>query len=360
MTWFGRLVFFVIPVAGFAAAHVLVQAGNAMEVPTVTAPTLTVPSLPVPTVSVPSTPLPTVSVPLPPSTTTTAPPVQLPPIVTSPPVTAPAVTMRPAPEPRPSQPTTTTAVRAVSQSPVGGTAPAPAPSPSSSDGEQPVRGPSTTRSQTKALEAGVHISPNRISVRLAFVLPKDGRRFLIVRGPAPSCRIAGYIPFRGRKGANAVYFAGRVHGRRLDPGIYLISLSSTRRFSPGAATEYVRVVSPRRSVPLPDQARKPACTNAAGLATDETGRSILAETLPNERTSRPTAGVAGVAVQGPTGDENDDGASGLLPDSGVLGAATGDADEKPFLAIAVVTIVAALLLSMLALVTRFLRGTWNP
>jgi hypothetical protein len=358
MTWFGRLFFFVIAVAGFAVAHVLVQAGNAMEVPTVTAPTLTVPtltvpSLPAPTVSVPSTPLPTVPVPPPPSTT--APPVQLPPIVTSPPVTSPPVTTGPAPEPRPSQPTTTTAVRAVSQSPAGGTAPAP--SPSSSGGEQPVRGQSTTRSQTKALEAGVQRSPNRISVRLAFVLPEAGRRFLIVRGPAPSCRIAGYIPLRARKGPNTVYFAGRVHGRRLDPGIYLISLSSTRRFSPGAATEYVRVVSPRRSVPLPDQARKPACTTA-GLAADQTGRSILAGTPTNEPTSRPTAGVAGVAVQGPTGDANDDGASGPVP--GVLGAATGDADEKPFLAIAVVTIVAALLLTMLALVTRFLRGTWNP
>ena len=69
--------------------------------------------------------------------------------------------------------------------------------------------------------------------------------------------------------------------------------------------------------------------------------------------------MAGAVVQSPTGDENDDGASGL-PDPGVLGAATDAADEDPFLAIAVLTLVVGLLLAMLALVTRFLRGTWNP
>ena len=60
------------------------------------------------------------------------------------------------------------------------------------------------------------------------------------------------------------------------------------------------------------------------------------------------------------GDENDDGASGLPPQPDVLGAAASDAEERPFLAIAVLTIVGALLLAMLALVTRFLRGSWNP
>ena len=76
------------------------------------------------------------------------------------------------------------------------------------------------------------------------MLPKRGRMFLVVRGPAPSCRVAGVIPVRGRKGENTVYFAGRVHGHRLAPGVYLISLSANRHHMPRAATEYVRVVSP--------------------------------------------------------------------------------------------------------------------
>jgi hypothetical protein len=198
---------------------------------------------------------------------------------------------------------------------------------------------------------------------LAFVLPKARRLFLIVRGPAPSCRIAGYIPVRGHKGANTVFFAGRVHGHRLARGVYLISLSSNRRLAPAAATEFVRVVSPRRSLPLPDQARKPTCNVAAGAAVDSTPGILLAEALPKTPTSpktRPTARLAGAAVESPTGDENDDGASGLPPQPDVLGAAASDAEERPFLAIAVLTIVGALLLAMLALVTRFLRGSWNP
>jgi hypothetical protein len=193
-----------------------------------------------------------------------------------------------------------------------------------------------------------------VSVQLTFRLPTAGRTFLIVRGPAPSCRVAGYIPVRGRKGVNTVYFAGRVHGRRLDPGTYLISLSPNRRLAPGAATEYVRVVSPRRSVPLPDGARKPSCGTAAALASEQATPSVIASATAEE----PTSHAAGAAVPPPTGDENDDGAAGL-PGSGVLGVFT-DADEKPFLAAAVLTLVAGLLIAMLALVTRFLRGSWNP
>ncbi len=194
---------------------------------------------------------------------------------------------------------------------------------------------------------------------LAFLLPKADRLFLIVRGPAPSCRIAGFIPVRGRKGVNTVFFSGRVHGRRLEPGVYVISLSTNRRLDPAAATEYVRVVSRRSSVPLPDRARKPTCDAAAAAASSSGPPIVLAEGLPKTPKPRPTASLAGAAAASPTGDENDDGASDL-PESGVLGAATGDADEGPFVAIAVLTIVGALLLAMLVLVTRFLRGSWNP
>ncbi len=185
---------------------------------------------------------------------------------------------------------------------------------------------------------------------------------MIVRGPAPSCRIAGYIPVRGRKGGNTVFFSGRVHGRRLEPGVYLLSLSTNRRLDPGAATEYVRVVSTRRSVPLPERAQKPSCTDVAGASTSDTiERTALVEAVSktSKPKPRPTASLAGAAAVSPTGDENDDGASGL-PDSGVLGAATDVADEQPFVAVAVLTIVGGLLLTMLVLVTRFLRGSWNP
>lgn len=386
MKWFGRLFCLIVAASGFAAAHLLAQEGNAavpvptvsltvptLPVPTLTTPTLPVPSVPTPTVSVPvpvpSVPTPTV--PLPPPSTTTPPPVRLPPVPPRPPVTT-----RPAPTPAPARPTTSTTITVPSQPPAGGastppsTGYTPAPSSSSSSSgssgaQSPsagryVRPASTARPQTKTFEAKTHRSRNRVSVRLAFVLPKADRIFLIVRGPAPSCQVAGYIPVRGHKGANTVFFAGRVHGRRLEPGVYLVSLSTTRRLDPAAATEYVRVVSRRSSVPLPERAHEPSCSDVAGASTsDAIERTVLAQAQQKTSKPRPTASLAGTAVVSPTGDENDDGASGL-PDAGVLGAATNGADEHPFVAIAVLTIVGALLLTMLALVTRFLRGSWNP
>jgi hypothetical protein len=211
------------------------------------------------------------------------------------------------------------------------------------------------------LKARRHKVRGRVSVRLAFTLPRADRVFLIVRGPAPSCRIAGYIPVRGRKGANQVAFAGRVHGRRLEPGIYLISLSPNRRLVPGAATEYVRVVSPRRSLPLAESARKPSCSEAAALAADPTARILLGEALPPPASPAARPALPRPKAQTvPDDEDNGDEASGFMPDVGVLGVATGDAAEQPFVAIAVLTLVAGLVIAMVALVTRFLRGSWNP
>lgn len=201
-----------------------------------------------------------------------------------------------------------------------------------------------------------------MSVRLAFTLATADRVFLIVRGPAPSCRIAGVIPVRGVRGRNTVDFAGRVHGRRLVPGVYLVSVSPNRRLVPGAATEYVRVVSPRRSVPLADSARKPSCRESQGFAADRTAQLLLGEQRPGGAaapTVRPAAPLR-PPVQGSNGDADDGGIADFLPDGGVLGASAADGDVEAFATIAVLVIVGGLLVAMLALVTRFLRGSWNP
>ncbi len=59
-------------------------------------------------------------------------------------------------------------------------------------------------------------------------------------------------------------------------------------------------------------------------------------------------------------DEPENAAADALPVAGVLGEATEEADSEPFLAIAVLALVAGLLLAMVALVAGFLRGSWNP
>jgi hypothetical protein len=64
---------------------------------------------------------------------------------------------------------------------------------------------------------------------------------------------------------------------------------------------------------------------------------------------RPPLHPAGIA----NGD--DEGIAGLLPGPGGSGGLL-----ESFAAIGVLLIVASLLLGMVALVTRFLRGSWNP
>lgn len=154
------------------------------------------------------------------------------------------------------------------------------------------------------------------------------------------------------RGARTVYFAGRVHGRRLGSGIYRISPSPNRLAVYGAATAFVRVVSPRRSVPVAASAPKPACKNVAPGA----------KPIVRNATARPQAAIAGVvASERPAADKRDEAAVAALPVAGgALGEATEEAETGPFLAIAMLALVAGLLLAMVALVTKFLRGSWNP
>lgn len=329
-----RLLGAILATGGVAAAHALVQPVRAQEPPP---PTVTTPTEPAPTVPAPSTPTPTVPTP---------PPVRL-----APAVTAPSARLAPAP-PEPAEITVTVedapppAPRATSRRSRWYVAPTPAPrrsfEPDTAAGaRRPVARP-------RAFEATIHRTSQRVSVRVTVRIPKARRAFLVVRGPAPSCRRAGYIPMRG---ARTVYFAGRVHGRRLGSGIYRISPSPDRRAVYGAPTAYVRVVSTRRSVPVADSATKPACKAAPA-----------ANPVVRKATARPRARVAGVvASEKPSAERRDETAVAALPVAGgVLGEATEEAEREPFLAIAMLALVAGLLLAMVALVTKFLRGSWNP
>lgn len=204
-------------------------------------------------------------------------------------------------------------------------------------------------------------------MRLEFLLPEKRRVFLIVRGPAPSCAVAGVIPFRGRKGKNAARFAGRIDGRALEPGIYLLTISSTRRLRAGAPVEYARVASPRRTVPLPDRAKKPTCTVAQSVAADPTARFLARDALtappPASGSVAPKAPLRPPLVPKPTvvaPDDADGGVAGRLPSPGEIGTAARDSVGGLIVAVAVLGALGLLLLGMLGLVTRFVRGSWNP
>jgi hypothetical protein len=174
----------------------------------------------------------------------------------------------------------------------------------------------------------------------------------VVRGPAPSCRVVGVVPIRGRAGENTVRFAGRVQDRRLEPGVYLLTLSETRRAAPGAPTEAVRVVSPRRTVPLPESEREPTCAGApAAHAT--TARLLRSESAPSDAPaaarSRPVA-----PLRPPVELPREAAPIGGLPVTIVADAATGALEF--LLTFGVFALAGMLLLFLLAAATRALSG----
>jgi hypothetical protein len=214
-------------------------------------------------------------------------------------------------------------------------------------------------------------------VRLEFALGARRGLFLIVRGPAPSCRTTAVLRIRGRKGFNSVPFSGRLAKRQLEPGVYGLTLSPTRTAAPGAPAIFVEVVSDRRTVPVAPQ-DEPSCDSPAAAASERMLRVLApaafgAPAAPG--TSETDTGTATATVATTGGSSS--GAGPALPDPApdvkgeivledlpspppVIGGDEGRSLLEGIASIAVLLAVGFLLVTMLALVTRFVRGTWNP
>jgi hypothetical protein len=78
----------------------------------------------------------------------------------------------------------------------------------------------------------------RQAARITFRLSAPGRVVFVVRGPAPSCGVAGRFSVRGKRGTNRVGFTGRLRRRTLEPGAYRI----TARTRAGTAARPVVVL----------------------------------------------------------------------------------------------------------------------
>jgi hypothetical protein len=196
-------------------------------------------------------------------------------------------------------------------------------------------------------------------VRLAFTLTKAQRLFLIVRGPVPSCQVVGVIPVRGHRGVNKLTFAGRAGGRNLRPGSYLLSLSTARQPAPNAPTTLVKVVSKRRSVPAKPGAEKPTCADAQTSATGPYFRLLRREGTAAGSAEVPARGNAGNSIPPASSDQKHDVLGVATPSGGLDSGSTADSLQS-LITIGVLTLIGAILLATGALVTRFLRGTWNP
>jgi hypothetical protein len=221
-----------LALAGGLAGVLTAQAPGQIGLPTVSVPTVSLPlptttqvPLPPPPPLPPAPPLPTVSVP--------TPPVPLP----TPPAPAP-----PPAAPAPSSPgsgSSPTSGSPTSGSPPGSGASG-SPSSTGSAGSsgsfgatsQDPRGPAS-RSRTPRV-TGIRARRARVvgrkgAARITFTLSRPGRVVFVVRGPAPSCRVAGRFSVLGERGVNHVRFTGRVGRRELPVGTYRVTARTRGR-----------------------------------------------------------------------------------------------------------------------------------
>jgi hypothetical protein len=77
----------------------------------------------------------------------------------------------------------------------------------------------------------VRVAGRKRAARITFTLSRPGRVLFVVRGPAPSCRVAGRFSVRGDRGVNHVRFTGKVGRRELPFGTYRVT-ARTRGGSP--------------------------------------------------------------------------------------------------------------------------------
>ena len=190
--------------AGVLSARALGQVGLppiTVSLPTVTLPTPPTPPLPPPPPS--PTPPPPLSVP--------SVPVHVPAVVTPPPAPPPAAPasaqlVPAAPPPIPGTPSTFGASSASTTRPTT---------------SRPAGPARVTR--LRATTARVRPSGRRRqAAKLTFTLNGPARVRFVVRGPAPSCDVAGRFAVRGHAGRNQVRFTGRIGRRRLAAGTYRI------------------------------------------------------------------------------------------------------------------------------------------
>jgi hypothetical protein len=205
------------------------------------------------------------------------------------------------------------------------------------------------------LRATTQRTGNRVVTRLRFSVATAGRVFVVVRGPLPSCRVLGRVPLRTRSGPNTFDFTGRLRGHPLEPGDYLVNISTSRVPEPDDVVAAVRVVSERRVVPLRKSVAEAACV-------EQPLSRFVATVLGS---GGPTAGAGGSDRAGgswflPPLPPFDDGGLdrlGSLPpvDSG----AGGDEESYSFVAFAILTILGGFLGALVTLVARSLGGGWS-
>jgi hypothetical protein len=189
---------------------------------------------------------------------------------------------------------------------------------------------------------------------LFFRLGRRAKVELVVRGPSPSCAVAGKQLVRGHRGLNRVHFSGRLRGHRLAPGVYTIAVVAVR----GGArrrvgTIGIEIVSPQRRLSTAERsasvgafcASRPSASLASlVLPLGGTARGGLATGSARDRKPRDT-GVLGAEI---------------LPRISLPHASLPNGRLGTVLAATIFGLIGLAAATLLVYVTRFLRGTWNP
>jgi hypothetical protein len=214
-----------------------------------------------------------------------------------------------------------------------------------------------------------------------FTLPQQQRILLTLRGPAPSCRTVGTVRVRGVRGVNRLDFFGRIGGKALRRGVYVLSLTRASSKQPLTRPLVVQVVSPRRTILLSDvRAPRTVCDVAAGFAGRKqvagaagaaaaplfgAGPGLPAPAFDAQQSQQPptpasapaseTRAAAPQAAEPPRPERNK-----VLGVNVDLPALPAPDEFQPWGLAGAVLLVGLPLLVLLMLVARFLRGSWNP
>lgn len=184
---------------------------------------------------------------------------------------------------------------------------------------------------------------------------------LVVRGPAPSCRVLGVIRTRGKAGANKIVFAGRLHGRPLAPGVYSVTLA--RPAQRGVDTVLVRVVGPGHTIALPTVRRQTSdCESTFAPRQDSsfafpttslggTGAGLTSHNAAPSPRAKPAGKTAVLGVKASSFDS--------IRRFGAAGSGAIAKLPTPVGLALLIALVLAIAATM-SLVVRFLRGSWNP
>jgi hypothetical protein len=204
----------------------------------------------------------------------------------------------------------------------------------------------------------------RRAASITFTLSAPGRVVFVVRGPAPSCGVAGRFSVRGRRGTNRIAFTGRLRRRTLGPGAYRIT---ARTRAGTAARPVVVLIEPTRAE------RSFSCGGSSRGGSDPFASLVATFTNAERGSARPAAAAPEGPSNGAAADRTQERTQ--APDTGLLpavkgrlrsipeilpGVQTPESSSSPsaIVGVGVLLLLALSALGLLLYVIRFLRRSY--